>query len=211
MALLATALSCASAAPAQSLGELARKERERKKTAPPSGKALTNEQVQKPLFDSYPAVFAQFAMPMGWKKPVERKNVVISPCPGTSLPTRFSDPESAECALAVGVDGPSLTSKQHPAEALDQIQREFLRKVKKQIEPWRDQKLGSIKARETVVEIEQPLPMRQMRMVVAVHPETGRYYLVALWALPGRLAEFSPALDVVLNSFEVVSQKPALQ
>ncbi len=208
---LLVAILWVSAAQAQSLGELARKERERKKAAPPVDKVLTNEEVAKPYFDYYPAVFSQFAMPKGWEKPVQRKNVVISPCPGASLPTGRTDPESAECALAVAVDGPSSDSKQYPAETLERIQHEFIAKVKRQIEPWRDQTLGGMKARETVVEIEKPSPTRHMRMVVAVHPQTGRYYMAALWALPGRLEEFSPALDTVLKSFEVVSQQPVRQ
>jgi len=193
----------------QSLGELARKERERKGATTAGAEVLTNEEVRKPILEEYPSVQARFTMPMDWEKPVPRNHLVLSPCPGATLPAAEANAESAICALVVGVDGPSNAARENAGLALDRMQAELLAKTKGQVEPWRPRELGGMPARETVLVVDTPGVKRHMRLVMAVHPGTGLIYIVALMAVPERFTDVAPALDTVLATFEPAPKVPA--
>jgi len=188
-----------------SLGELARKERARKNAGSSRATLWSNEEVQKPHPESFPAVQARFAMPIDWPQPSVSKRLVVAPCPGTELPPGPIVLENIPCALAVGIDGPSRSSRENPALALEHFKVEFLAKTKQQIGAWRDFQLAGMPAAETVVEIDKPPPLRRMRVVLAVHPQTGLIYATAVLASPEYFARLSPALDAILTTFEPVT------
>lgn len=196
---------------AQSLGDVARKERERKK-AGTAAKSLTNEEIEKPFFDEYPSVQARFAMPKGWAKPTPSKNIVISACPGTGpLPAAPFDPETVTCAMAVGIDGPTRRAREDPNAALDRMQGEIYGKATRQIGSWSARELGGLPARETTFELSTKGALRHMRMVVAVEPKSGLIYMAAVLSIPERFNDFAPALDTVLATFEAVPKPPPVR
>ena len=203
LALLAGLFVLAGSLEAQSLGELARKERSRKKAAPAEGKVLSNEEVQKSQIEEYAAARARFAMPKGWDAPVANRNVVVSPCPGSKLPQAPYETESATCVLAVGSDGPVRSYKENAAAGLERVQAEFLAKTKQQLEPWRNFQLAGMPASETVVEMDKPTK-RRLRMVIAVHGPSGLVYMMALIATEDQFSAFKESLDTVIASFEPV-------
>ncbi len=184
-----------------SLGDLSRKERDRKGSGA-SSRVLSNEEVEKVHSEVYENIQVRFAMPKGWDKPTPGKNIVISPCPGHFLPPAPFEPETVSCALAVGIDGPSKRAREDPAQALDGFEQELRAKAKRQVDAWKAREMGRMPAREAVFELDKPGPVRQMRILIAVHPQTGLIYMAVVLALPEHFAAAAPALDTVLASFE---------
>lgn len=203
LALLAGLLVMACSLEAQSLGELARKERNRKKASAGEGKVLSNEEVQQSRVADYPAAQARFAMPKGWDTPTANRNVVVSPCPGAALPRLPYEVETTTCVIAVGSDGPVRSYREDAAAGLQRVQAEFLAKTKQQLEPWRNFQLAGMPASETVVEMDKPTK-RRLRMVIAVHGQTGLVYMMALIATEDQFPAFKESLDTVIVSFEPV-------